>query len=45
MKPKRQQKEISITDFTPKKKWSDFKRKKEKDDLIENKFDKMDWTW
>ena len=30
-----------------KKKWSDFKRRrrKEKIDLIANKFDEKDWTW
>jgi antitoxin component of MazEF toxin-antitoxin module len=28
-----------------KKKWSDFKRKKEKVDFFSTKFDEKEWTW
>ena len=38
---------ISISAENPakKKKWSDFKKTKQKIDLATNKFDKTEWTW
>lgn len=36
---------ISANNEVKKKKWSDFKKSKQKVSLVLNRFDETDWTW